>query len=162
LKTYLSTPDIEHLPAIIPSGSDPKSFANEREILYQILFDMRRDISELKKLVPELLNNNSNNANIQTVPEPKETPSYSLDNYQPGVQEEEETAQYQYADEVSEEEKEEEKKTEPEKALSLEEVEREMIKKALERHSGKRRNAASDLKISERTLYRKIKEYGLE
>ena len=49
-----------------------------------------------------------------------------------------------------------------EENLSLDDVEREMIRKALERHHGKRKNAAGDLKISERTLYRKIKEYGLE
>jgi transcriptional regulator with PAS, ATPase and Fis domain len=49
-----------------------------------------------------------------------------------------------------------------EETLSLDEVEKEMIRKALERHRGKRKNAAQDLKISERTLYRKIKEYGLE
>jgi transcriptional regulator with PAS, ATPase and Fis domain len=49
-----------------------------------------------------------------------------------------------------------------EETLSLDEVEKEMIRKALERHHGKRKNAAKDLKISERTLYRKIKEYGLE
>jgi len=49
-----------------------------------------------------------------------------------------------------------------EETLSLEEVEREMIRKALERHDGKRKNAAQDLKISERTLYRKIKDYNLE
>ncbi|MDR0683212.1 MAG: sigma-54 dependent transcriptional regulator [Dysgonamonadaceae bacterium] len=154
LKTYLSTPDIEQLPAIIPFNSDSKSFANEREILYQILFDMRRDISDLKKLVPGLLNNNTN---VQPVSESKETPSYSfIDNY--NSLEQKEPVQYQYADEVSEEEKE----PELEKMLSLEEVEKEMIIKALERHGGKRRNAAQDLKISERTLYRKIKEYGLE
>jgi transcriptional regulator with PAS, ATPase and Fis domain len=158
LKTYLSTPDIEQLPAIIPFSSDSKSFANEREILYQILFDMRRDISELKKLVPELLNNNTN---VQSVPESKETPSYSfIDNYDSLEQEEPE--QYQYVDEVSEEEKEPEQELELEKTLSLEEVEKELIIKTLERHGGKRRNAAQDLKISERTLYRKIKEYGLE
>jgi DNA-binding NtrC family response regulator len=119
---------------------------------------MRRDISDLKKLVPGLLNNN---ANVQPVPESKETSSYSfVDDY--NSLEQEEPVQYQYADEVSEEEKEPEKEIEQEKTLSLEEVEKEMIIKALERHGGKRRNAAQDLKISERTLYRKIKEYGLE
>ncbi|MDR0412574.1 MAG: sigma-54 dependent transcriptional regulator [Dysgonamonadaceae bacterium] len=160
LKTYLSTPDMEQLPAVIPLHSDSKSFANEREILYQILLDMRRDISELKRLVPELLNNS---ANIQPAAESKDTNLYSFRNsYQPIVQENEEPGQYQYADEVAEEEKEEEKAPETEKVLSLEEVEREMIKKSLERHGGKRRNAALELKISERTLYRKIKEYGLE
>ena len=51
---------------------------------------------------------------------------------------------------------------EEEETLSLEEVEKEMIRKALEKHNGRRKNAAADLKISERTLYRKIKEYNLE
>jgi transcriptional regulator with PAS, ATPase and Fis domain len=142
LKTYLSDPVIEQLPAIISAGPDAKTYAQEREILYQILLDMRREINELKKLVPGLLNNN-----LQ--------PATEISNYAPVIPEDE-SAQYQYADEVSEEEK------EPEKALSLEDVERDMIIKALERHSGRRRNAAQDLKISERTLYRKIKEYGLE
>ncbi|MDR0865959.1 MAG: sigma-54 dependent transcriptional regulator [Candidatus Symbiothrix sp.] len=141
LKTYLSDPVIEQLPAIISAGSDAKTYAQEREILYQILLDMRREINELKKLVPGLLNNNLPSAN-------------EISTYAPVIPED--SAQYQYADEVSEDEK------EPEKALSLEDVERDMIIKALERHSGRRRNAAQDLKISERTLYRKIKEYGLE
>ena len=149
LKTYLSTPDMELLPAIV-SDFDSKSFANEREILYQILFDMKKDINELKKLVPELLNK-------PTTSETASPSSYPIVNsYSPIIQEEQ--TPYQYADEVSEEEKE----TELEKTLSLEEVERDMIKKALERHNGRRRNAAQDLKISERTLYRKIKEYGLD
>ena len=140
LKTYLSAPDIELLPAIISSDSDSKSFANEREILYQILFDMKKDINELKKLVPELVNQNN-----------------SIVNTYPSIVREE-PEQFQYADEVAEEEKE----SEPEKkTMSLEEVEKDMIQKALERHNGKRRSAAQDLKISERTLYRKIKEYGM-
>jgi transcriptional regulator with PAS, ATPase and Fis domain len=156
LKTYFSTPDLEQLPAIISSGYDAKSFANEREIMYQILFDMRRDINELKKLVSG------------------EAASYPLLNkYAPafGSLLPEEPAQY--ADEVSEEPDRTGSETmvsneidssakEPDKPVSLEEVEKDMIKKALERHSGKRRNAARDLQISERTLYRKIKEYELE
>jgi transcriptional regulator with PAS, ATPase and Fis domain len=140
LKTYLSEPDISFLPAIISSDSDSKLFTNEREILYQVLFDMKKDINDLKKLVPGILGQNKPIVNtypsiVQEDPEP-----------------------YQYADEVADEEKD----SELEKTWSLEEVEKDMIEKALERHNGKRRNAAQDLKISERTLYRKIKEYGLD
>ncbi|MCL1937994.1 MAG: sigma-54 dependent transcriptional regulator [Candidatus Azobacteroides sp.] len=153
LKSYLSTLDIEQLPAIISSDSDAKSFATEREILYQILFDMKRDINELKKLVPGLLNNAAPN-----VPETPSIPSFPVMN-KPNFAEEREVpaAPFIYADEVSEE-----KEPEIEKQLSLAENEKDLIKKALERHNGKRRRAALDLKISERTLYRKIKEYNLE
>ena len=149
LKTYLANPDMEQLPALIHSvsGADQRTFSNEREILYQILFDMRNDINELKK---EL-------AVRKDAPPVESTPvSYA----HPMVKEvvnmnpEEDVP---YVDEYADEEQ------EPEfQSLSLEEVEKNMIIKALERHNGKRRNAAKDLKISERTLYRKIKEYGLE
>ncbi|MDR2683681.1 MAG: sigma 54-interacting transcriptional regulator, partial [Dysgonamonadaceae bacterium] len=158
LKTYFATPALEHLPALIGSADGERSFANEREILYQILFDMRHDINELKKLLA--LNENA---------------SYPpLDRYAPVIQpaypniRPEENEPAQYADEVPEENEPEiiqapEPVQKPlDQPVSLEEVEREMIIRALERHKGRRRNAARDLKISERTLYRKIKEYGLE
>ncbi|MDR0546632.1 MAG: sigma-54 dependent transcriptional regulator [Dysgonamonadaceae bacterium] len=149
LKTYLSAPDMEHLPAIIPHESDNQSFANEREILYKILYDMKKDINDLKKLVPGLMNTNpaTYDESIFNTPQtpPTVTPVTYLHHDEP----------VQYADEVSEEK-------ESERPRSLEEVEKELIIQALARHKGKRRNAAQDLKISERTLYRKIKEYGLE
>ena len=150
LKTYLINPDMGELPALIQaSDGDQRFFGSEREILYQILFDLRRDINELKKTVPEMIN--STISQKETTPvtiHPAIVPNFSP------TKEEDDTVLY--ADEVSEEK---EIKVEP---LSLEDVEKEVIMKALERHNGKRRNAAQDLKISERTLYRKIKEYGLE
>jgi transcriptional regulator with PAS, ATPase and Fis domain len=152
LKTYLVNPDVG-LPALLQPDSEKPFFNSEREILYQILFDMRKDINDLKKLVPEL------SKNVQTTPEAPLF-SYPARTVTPPIPEkiiEEEPVPY--ADEYAEEEL---KETEEQVALSLEEVEKEMIIKALERHGGKRRNAAMDLKISERTLYRKIKEYGLE
>jgi transcriptional regulator with PAS, ATPase and Fis domain len=168
LKTYLSVPNLEHLPALIGSAdSDARSFANEREILYQILFDMRRDINELKKMV-------SPDALSYSLPEtypPVIRPTYPT--LRPEVNE-----AAQYADEVPEVPEPEAREPEtnepaappspeapaawPDQPASLEEVEREMIIKTLNRHNGRRRSAAHDLKISERTLYRKIKEYGLE
>ncbi|MCC8146677.1 MAG: sigma-54 dependent transcriptional regulator [Bacteroidales bacterium] len=163
LKTYLSAPDIEQLPAVIPSDQDSRSFANEREILYQVLFDMKRDINELKKLVPGYINPSP----APGTESAEVAPAYPVvSSYAPLIKKEEPL--FQYADEVTEDEptviEPEIKVAEPEteEIKSLEDMEKEMIIKALERHSGKRRNAAQDLKISERTLYRKIKEYGLE
>jgi transcriptional regulator with PAS, ATPase and Fis domain len=155
LKTYLVNPNLDQLPALIPSASDQRTFNNEREILYQILFDMRKDINDLKNRVPEL--------NKGVAPVNAEMPhvTYPVNIPKETIIEEEDSVPY--ADEYAEEES---KDAEPEisvsETLSLEEVEKEMIRKALERNKGRRRNAALDLKISERTLYRKIKEYGLE
>jgi len=149
LKTYLINPDADQLPALIhPAAGSERTFNNEREILYQILFDMRNDINDLKT---ELASRKD---------APVETSPFSYTPPRPVVKEVVEThpeEEVPYADEYAEEESELENQT-----LSLEDVERSMIKKALERHGGKRRNAANDLKISERTLYRKIKEYGME
>lgn len=158
LTTYLSASDMQQLPALI-SDFDKRSLGNEREMLLQVLFDMKREIDALKKLVPGFINS--------TVPAKNETtelPTYPImGNYTPVPKGK--PIQLHYADEVTEEVDkalDQELKTEPEKIKSLEEVEKEMIIKALERHKGKRRNAAEDLKISERTLYRKLKEYGLD
>ncbi|MDR2804034.1 MAG: sigma-54 dependent transcriptional regulator [Dysgonamonadaceae bacterium] len=158
IKTYFTTPDLEQLPAIIGApDSDARSFANEREILYQILFDMRRDINELKKMA---------SSENRSYPLPDTYGSAIKPAYSNLYPEENEPAQY--ADEAPEENEteisspSESVQKQPDLPVSLEEVEREMIIKALDRHKGRRRNAARDLKISERTLYRKIKEYGLE
>lgn len=156
LKTYLVDPEVEQLPALINSSSDPKTFNNEREILYQILFDMRRDITELKSYIDQ---NGAQPTEVTTpvsytpaiVPSTSSVPTLPTVPTVSSVNEKEDEP-IPYADECADEEP----------ILSLEEVERSMIQRALERHNGKRRNAAQDLKISERTLYRKIKEYGLE
>jgi len=148
LKTYLVNPELDNLPALMNSDFDQRTFNNEREILYQILFDMRKDINDLKNLVPELSKLN---------PQVQKEMAHPV--YQHPVTDE----HVPYADEYTEEEiKEPEPEIFPTATLSLNEVEKEMIRQALERNKGKRRNAALDLKISERTLYRKIKEYGLE
>jgi transcriptional regulator with PAS, ATPase and Fis domain len=149
LKTYLVNPELDHLPALANPDFDQRIFNSEREILYQILFDMRKDINDLKKLVPELGKINSQPADLtHPVYQHPVSPEIAKN-----IVVEEPVL---YADEYEEEVK------EPEITLSLDEVEKEMIRKALERNKGKRRNAALELKISERTLYRKIKEYGLE
>ena len=135
------------------------SFENEREILYQILFDLRRDVSELKRIVRE-----------QQHPE---EPSGLMVAAHPAVKlrnEEQAEEPYWEAEEVKDEDlppttHREAPPTKPETgkpSLSLDELEREMIKKALMVHNGRRKAAADELGISERTLYRKIKEYGLD
>jgi transcriptional regulator with PAS, ATPase and Fis domain len=148
----------EKLPALYGDNIDQKTFNTERELLYKILFDMKSDMNDLKKLVLEIMQKGTidsdvheNNAHIiQKLynDEPKvihkeDIPKPVLDH----VRRQEEDIQD--TEEIIEE------------SLSLESKERELILKALLRHKGKRKNAAQELGISERTLYRKIKEYNL-
>ena len=140
LRIYLPNVSVEKYPVLVKTENEQKSFANEREILYQILFDMRKDVNDLKKLVHDIMG-----GNIPVEMQKNETyPPATIHPVQP-IQ----TPEVQEAETVEE-------------SMSLEEVEKDMIRKALERHNGKRKNAAADLKISERTLSRKIKEYNLE
>lgn len=165
LQNYLpSQPTDSRLPMLFGAkGNRSKTFESEREILYQVLFDMRRDVTELKKLVNTLMADRGG-ANVPSshptavsfyqdsgynlVASPAASPTIISPVKHAGVSKEDDDIQdtEEYIEET----------------LSLDEVEKEMIRKALERHHGKRKNAAKDLKISERTLYRKIKEYGLE
>ena len=151
LRTYLPAQNTQRLPALF--GVKPgKSFESEREILYQVLFDMRQDVTELKKLVHEIMSERGAVAsNVGTFYAPVVTPPPSvpalIHPVKPNCPDDDDI---QDTEEYVEE------------SLSLDEVEKEMIRKALEKHHGKRKSAAKDLNISERTLYRKIKEYGLE
>ena len=167
LRNYLPEQDnMQHLPAL--SGKRDKSFGSEREILYQVLFDMRQDVTELKKLVHEIMSERGTapaENRGSTAPYYPQTPAYqtpagmvpaSVESNvptiirQPVKQPSPVDADIQDTEEYVEE------------SLSLDDVEKEMIRKALEKHHGKRKSAAQDLNISERTLYRKIKEYGLD
>lgn len=139
---------------VVPAGrgsAGGKSFDSEREILYQVLFDMKKDMNDLKKLVHETIakggvsqmdmGNVFKESDISSVIRPQQTVQSSSIKMNNPIQDTEE-----YVEEI----------------FSLGDVEKEMIKKALERHNNRRKLAAQDLKISERTLYRKIKEYGLD
>jgi DNA-binding NtrC family response regulator len=140
LRMHLPNITIEKLPALAQQlGDDKKIFSNEREILYQVLFDMKKDVNELKKLVHDIMNGNMPLEHIDH--NMYATPPVHQSNIRHSPIEDAETV---------------------EEALSLEDVEKDMIRKALDRHGGRRKNAAADLQISERTLYRKIKEFGLE
>jgi len=170
-----------NLPAVVKDKKAESDFSTEREILYKVLFDMRGDLNDLKKLTMELMQNGNsskvqetNKGLIQRIygqedenhrefeelprsnsrevyapqkvsrPEPPVIEQHDLDD------DEDDDDNYLFAEAVEEEE-----------TLRLDEKEIELIKKALERNKGKRKAAADELGISERTLYRKIKQYDL-
>ncbi len=151
LKQYL--PDYApQLPALYTKSED-KSFASEREILYKILFDMRNDVNDLKKLVAEIKQeDNHEDGKLYG----KTYNKMDVITKSPAHQPYEVTTTSKNSMEIED--------TEEiyDESLSLSEKEAELIKKALGKHDGRRRNAAQELGISERTLYRKIKEYNLE
>jgi transcriptional regulator with PAS, ATPase and Fis domain len=138
LRLHIPNIQAENFPVPFKSNADQKVFSSEREILYQVLFDMKSDMTELKKLVHDIIG-----GKIPTMP-------VSADDYMPAH-----TIHTPSAIEEIE-------PVEEAVPLSLEEVEKDVIRKALDKHAGNRRYAAADLQISERTLYRKIKEYNFE
>ncbi len=169
LQSYLPNSNNSNLPAVVGQEKKEGDFSNEREILYKVLFDMKGDLNDLKKLTLKLLKNNDSGKvhkenenlirkiygdgdeefveedqaplNVLQLPEPQ-MESYRIK----GPQED----KYHFAEEILEEE-----------TLSLHDKEIELIKKSLDRNRGKRKAAADELGISERTLYRKIKQYDL-
>lgn len=160
-----------NLPAVISKTKSDSDFSNEREILYKVLFDMKSDLNDLKKLTMELMKNGNasevekdNESLIEKIyGEPQKDnytdefqdlevmriPEKTNDHFDPDDKNQK-TDKYHFAEEIEEEE-----------TLSLHDKELELIKKSLERHEGKRKLAAAELGISERTLYRKIKQYDL-
>ncbi len=178
LKEYLQ--DVgSNLPAIIPSQKNKSDFANERELLYKVLFDMQRDLNDLKKLTFELMNNpNTNNvqeqhaglinkiySNSETKPlnkfdkteekplETEDKPTVEVINITANETISKNKDKYSFVEDVED--------VEEEENLSIQEKEIELIRKSLEKHNGKRKYAAKELGISERTLYRKIKRFNL-
>ena len=159
LKYYL--PDFNSsLPVLINKSNSSNDFSNEREILYKILFDMKKDLNDLKKITDHLKSEDRK-------PNFKENEINAFENLQSSIDSEKSTEiidfsekdptfnsnidKYHFAEEIKEEE-----------TLSIHDKELELIKKALERNNGKRKAAAIELGISERTLYRKIKQHDIE
>jgi transcriptional regulator with PAS, ATPase and Fis domain len=168
LNSYLPTTG-NNLPAVIKHTKSDSDFSSEREILYKVLFDMKSDLNDLKKLTLELMKK----GNVKDVEKEHEGLIQKIYGSQDDETEFEEAIddsellsipehgiapkdinntqdKYHFAEEIEEEE-----------TLSLHDKELELIKKSLERHNGKRKLAAEELGISERTLYRKIKQYDL-
>jgi transcriptional regulator with PAS, ATPase and Fis domain len=157
---YLPNYDGIKLPAVIRKDDD-KSFSSEREILYKILFDMKSDVNDLKKLVYDLIQRGEVDVNFN------ETNSSAIKNLfreTKNRMDEAPVTEGASVDFSPRQTRNDIQDTEEivEESLSLADKEVEMIKKALEKYNGKRKMAANELGISERTLYRKIKEYGLE
>ena len=159
LKYYL--PDFNSsLPALINKSNSSNDFSNEREILYKILFDMKKDLNDLKKITDHLKSEDRK-------PNFKENEINAFENLQSSIDSQKSAEiidfnekdptfnsnidKYHFAEEIKEEE-----------TLSIHDKELELIKKALERNNGKRKAAAIELGISERTLYRKIKQHDIE
>lgn len=169
MQSYLPSRNSQ-LPSLVENRKTESDFSNEREILYKVLFDMKSDLNDLKKLTLELMKSgNSSNVQennkslIQKIYGPNEEHSHTSEvaslvttagKKMPSEEFDEddnfEDAHYLIAETVDNEE-----------TLRLDEKEIELIKKALERNNGKRKAAAEELGISERTLYRKIKQYDL-
>ena len=164
LRKYL--PDIDssrNLPMVI-DGKKEHEPISERDILYKVLFEMKQDVTEMKRVIVDLLNNNNLSSNEKNELITKLKSSNTFDNESnfdnsnnhPIPFEEKTGNQQDSSYNISYQES-----VEIEESLSLEEREKELIKKALQKHNGKRKNAAKELGISERTLYRKIKEFEI-
>ena len=155
LKNYLPDNHMKTLPVLYDGGKGSENDYTEREILYKVLFDMKKDIGDLKKLTQKLTKGEVNFAEDNEVltskaygefNEAQSNQAILLPSHQE-VTHEPLTIQAQ--------------EVEPQETLSLQDKEIEMIKNALDKHRGKRKGAATELGISERTLYRKIKQYDL-
>jgi len=161
LGKYLQPYSSNRLPAIVGNNnSQAGEFANEREILYKLFFDMKKDVTELKRMFLEVLQNPSvaaqNPAILNELKEMKTQDSPAMlvhsGNLMPASSQ---PVLMHRHDEIQDHE-------EVEESLNIMDKEKELIEKALKKHRGKRKDAALDLGISERTLYRKLKEYDID
>ena len=164
LNGFLPQQNVHNMPML--TGNAPVGeFANEREILYKLFFDMKKDVNELKKMFVEILQNpsltgqstNFNRENLinelkedlqpasVSASTPSVLPSIHVSHQQPVIIDNELQSHY-----------------EVDESLNIMDKEKELILKALKKHRGRRKDASTDLGISERTLYRKIKEYDIE
>jgi transcriptional regulator with PAS, ATPase and Fis domain len=167
LQSYLPV-EGSTLPSVIGGKKSESDFSTERDILYKVLFDMKSDLNDLKKLTLELMKNGSkmqdiNPSLIQKVYGSKETENEISFEQEPrlnAIPSQNQSQQEEFDDDDNENYLDAET-VEVEEILKLEQKEIELIKKSLERHKGKRKAAADELGISERTLYRKIKQFDL-
>ena len=163
LSLYLPTDEvgIVHIGKDTASTNGQAMFNSEREILYQVLFDMKKDMNELKKVVHDIVSGSAKSDILEpkrdvNIVVPSTDSAVTLHNSTVYPLDEnknkKDDSDYEMLDLLEEDDT----------VVSLQDMEKEMIKRALDRNNGKRKDAAQDLQISERTLYRKIKEYNLE
>lgn len=167
LRKFLPEQNMNRLPMVIGNGSHGSvhEFNNEREILYKLFFDMKKDVTELKKMFVEIMQNPGEAAAaaaytkeslLREYPSPADhLPPASVlpPSYVPQINAPQ-SAMLMPHDDIHEHE-------EVEESLNIMDMEKDLIVKALKKHKGKRKDAATDLGISERTLYRKLKEYDI-
>ncbi|MEI6752591.1 MAG: sigma-54 dependent transcriptional regulator [Paludibacter sp.] len=175
LRNYLPQDEVERFPALLSgSTSDKRTFNNEREILYQVLFDMKKDMNDLKKLVHDIMNNepvdlqntnlnfqptfinqtepyfNSTNLGVELISDKNQNlEDVQISNKTEDIEDYQDADEYHVLESTS-------------KPITLAEMEKKMISDSVNKFKGKRKLAAKELDISERTLYRKIKDYGLD
>ncbi len=161
IQQFLPQDNFNRLPVLAGGkGSvSQQEFANEREILYKLFFDMKKDVNELKKMFFDVLQNpgmaqhipvyNGNDTSLPDLKPAVMPGSYMPSSSQPVILNQSNHDDVHHHEAVEE-------------SLSIMDKEKELIIKALKKHRGKRKDAASDLGISERTLYRKLKEYDIE
>jgi transcriptional regulator with PAS, ATPase and Fis domain len=170
LRSYLPLENT-NLPSVIGTKKSESDFATERDILYKVLFDMKSDLNDLKKLTLELMKNGTKSQDvnpnlIQKLFGTNEKDSEITIEKEPilnavPVQSQPQHSQFEDDDDDDDQNYLFAETVEEEEVLKLEQKEIELIKKALERNKGKRKAAADELGISERTLYRKIKQFDL-
>jgi len=150
---YLPKNSQNNLPALI-SNDERSSFNSEREILYKVLFDMKADLNDLKKLTLELIQtknlNDFKKNNEKLIQKVYNESSKNIEKKNVEILSIDHKEKYNFIEEIKEIE-----------SLSIHDKELELIKKSLEKYKGKRKLAANELGISERTLYRKIKQFNL-
>jgi transcriptional regulator with PAS, ATPase and Fis domain len=158
LRRYLPTGQFNELPVLYKKEGGDKEFS-ERDLLYKVLFDMKKDIHDLKKVVSDLSGDGAINPEIKSreslLLEQREKDLQKLDDLK-------ESVEIRHPSEIDPYDEPFDASEVIDEPLSLQEKEIDMIRKALKRHNGKRKNAAKELGISERTLYRKIKEFNIE
>src|SRR5688500_5701543 len=158
LTRFLPENNVNRLPVLASNGHGQQEFANEREILYKLFFDMKKDVTELKKMFVEVIQNpavlhqNPNIVNDLKELQPHHEYPSPVIMHQTNPQPSQPVIMHNdIHDHV-----------EVEESLNIMDKEKELIIKALKKHKGKRKDAAMDLGISERTLYRKLKEYNID
>ncbi|MEO6230366.1 MAG: sigma-54 dependent transcriptional regulator [Ferruginibacter sp.] len=162
LRQFLPENNFNRLPVLVggKAALSQQEFANEREILYKLFFDMKKDVNELKKMFFEILQNPGMGSNIPMYNNgesrlPEHNSNVNNNNNNNYNQQPKPVFINQKGEDIDHHEAIEE-------SLSIMDKEKELIIKALKKHKGKRKDASSDLGISERTLYRKLKEYDIE
>jgi DNA-binding NtrC family response regulator len=163
IRRFLPEHRENRLPAISPRSNTAQGgqeFMNERDILYKLFFDMKKDVTELKKMFVEIVQHPPTHGSVM----PADNLMHELD-HEPSMQRESALVKpvlQPTSSPVLLQQNMIQDHVEVEESLNLMDMEKDLIEKALRKHKSKRKDAASDLGISERTLYRKLKEYNID